>query len=135
MASSQRGSALARARAPRSVRPGGRALGPSDLGSSQRQSGRIEGRTGQTSRKDLTVFEIVFAETSALKDEKLCLATPSAHLFEGRFLEPSRACDLLLALSEVIGSRYYTPPAMVERLKAESDPVVTCSLNLSLIHI
>ena len=75
------------------------------------------------------MFEIVFAETSALKDEKLCLATPSAHLFEGRFLEPSRACDLLLALSEVIGSRYYTPPAMVERLKAESDPVVTCSLN------
>jgi SWIM zinc finger len=73
------------------------------------------------------VFEVAFAETSELKDQTLCLATSDAHLFEGRFTSPTRAADFLLALSQVVSSRFYTPPAMVARLIAESDPVVTCS--------
>ena len=73
------------------------------------------------------MLEVVFPDTSRLEDERLCFATSEAHLFEGRFTRPALAADLLLSLAQVVGSRFYTPPAMVARLVRESDPVITCA--------
>jgi SWIM zinc finger len=61
---------------------------------------------------------------------KLCLSSSAADVplfFEGRFTSPKNAAELLLALSQVVGSRFYTPPGMVARLIRESDPIVTCT--------
>ena len=75
------------------------------------------------------MLEVVFPDTSRLENERLCFATSEAHLFEGRFTRPALAADLLLSLAQVVGSRFYTPPAMVARLVRESDPVITCGLE------
>ena len=39
---------------------------------------------------------------------------------------PLRAADLLRGLVQVVQSRFYMPPAMLARILALADPVVTC---------
>ncbi|MCB1036271.1 MAG: SWIM zinc finger family protein [Acidobacteria bacterium] len=76
-----------------------------------------------------------YREESAVGREaggaRLSLATsggPSLHphFFTGRLRAPRATADLLLALAEVVKSRYYIPPAMLHRMLREADPVVTC---------
>ncbi|MFN3653403.1 MAG: SWIM zinc finger domain-containing protein [Armatimonadota bacterium] len=65
--------------------------------------------------------------------ERLFLATTSAPaagsplFFRGTLCQPRRTADLLLALARVVRTCFHVPPAMLARLIAESDPVVTCS--------
>lgn len=47
--------------------------------------------------------------------------------FRGTLRQPRLTADLLLALVRVVGSRYHIPPAMLARIIAEADPVVTCA--------
>jgi hypothetical protein len=63
---------------------------------------------------------------------RLHVATSATEIdcfFHGRFTAPKRAADLLLVLSQVVGSRFHTPPAMLARLLREADPVITCGLT------
>lgn len=63
---------------------------------------------------------------------RLHLATSALDVecfFHGRFTAPRRAADLLLALSQVVGSRFHIPAGMLARLLREADPVITCSLD------
>jgi hypothetical protein len=46
--------------------------------------------------------------------------------FRGTVLHPKRTADLLLAVVEVVQSRFHVPPAMLKRILAEADPVITC---------
>ncbi|MCH9648293.1 MAG: SWIM zinc finger domain-containing protein [Deltaproteobacteria bacterium] len=48
------------------------------------------------------------------------------HFFAGSLLSPRRTADFLLALYEVVQSRFYIPSAMLQRILREADPVVTC---------
>lgn len=66
------------------------------------------------------------------RDERLFLATSGgveAHpfFFRGALLEPRRTADLLLALVRTVQSRFHVPAAMLQKIIAMSDPVVTCS--------
>jgi hypothetical protein len=55
-----------------------------------------------------------------------CGGTEAApHFFRGRLVDPAQGAALLLAVSKVAQSRFYTPPAMVQRILREADPVVT----------
>ena len=56
--------------------------------------------------------------------------SPHPHFFEGRLRRPGRAADLLRGLVEVVQSRFYLPPAMMARIMAQADPVVTGSGDL-----
>lgn len=56
--------------------------------------------------------------------------SPHPHFFEGRLTRPGRAADLLRGLVEVVQSRFYLPPAMMARIMAQADPVVTGSGDL-----
>ncbi len=51
----------------------------------------------------------------------------SAHpyFFEGQLVRARLSALLLRAVSNVAGARYYTPPAMLQRILAAADPVVT----------
>lgn len=57
------------------------------------------------------------------------LSAPAATplFFRGALRSPRRTADLLLTLARVVRSRFHIPPAMLARLIAESDPVVTCA--------
>src|SRR5688572_1666307 len=77
-----------------------------------------------------------YSQPSALLSEgdleRLFLATTSAPetsplFFRGTLRQPRRTADLLLALSRVVRTRFHVPPAMLARILAEADPVVTCS--------
>jgi hypothetical protein len=50
----------------------------------------------------------------------------SAPFFSGCLTAPRRGADLALTLAQVVRTRYYTPPGMVQRLIQQSDPVITC---------
>jgi SWIM zinc finger len=50
----------------------------------------------------------------------------TAPFFSGCLVAPQRAADLALTIAEVVRTRYYTPPGMVQRLIQQSDPVITC---------
>ena len=52
---------------------------------------------------------------------------PSLLFFRGVLVQPRRTADLLLALSRVVRTRFHIPAAMLARIGAEADPVVTCS--------
>lgn len=52
-------------------------------------------------------------------------AEPNPYFFDGHFERPRRAADLLLCLHQVVQSRFYIPPAMLQRILREADPVVT----------
>src|SRR5258708_40019158 len=45
--------------------------------------------------------------------------------FRGRLVQPRRASDLLRGLVEVVRSRFHLPPALLARVLALADPVVT----------
>src|SRR6266481_5254423 len=46
--------------------------------------------------------------------------------FRGSILHPKRTADLLVAVVEVVQSRFHVPPAMLKRILTEADPVITC---------
>ncbi|MHB1561476.1 MAG: SWIM zinc finger family protein, partial [Isosphaeraceae bacterium] len=67
--------------------------------------------------------------TPAGMDLRLATSGPdegAADYFRGRLTRPRRAADLLRGLVEVVQSRFYIPPAMLSRILAMADPVVTC---------
>jgi hypothetical protein len=47
--------------------------------------------------------------------------------FRGRLVSPRRTTGLLLGVSKISGTRFYTPPNMLARILAAADPVVTSS--------
>ncbi len=47
------------------------------------------------------------------------------YFFEGMLLQPQATALMLLILSKVVSSRFYIPPAMLKRIIAERDPVIT----------
>jgi hypothetical protein len=47
------------------------------------------------------------------------------HFFRGRLKAPQRTAELLRGLVTVVQSRFFTPPAMLARILALADPVVT----------
>ncbi len=49
--------------------------------------------------------------------------------FEGDLANPRRAADLLRGVMTIVKTRFHIPPAMLSRILAESDPVVTCNDN------
>jgi hypothetical protein len=74
-----------------------------------------------------------YAENSALvhtRDAEMRLATSGGagdfpYFFQGALTQPRLTAQLLRALSKVVASRFHIPPAMLKRLIAQSDPVVT----------
>lgn len=69
-------------------------------------------------------------ETSGARPQ-LRLATsggvaPNPFFFQGKLLSPELSAQLLFTLSRVVGSRFYIPPAMLAKILALADPVVTC---------
>jgi SWIM zinc finger len=67
--------------------------------------------------------------TSAGMDLRLATSGPddnAAEYFRGKLTRPKRAADLLRGLVEVVQSRFYMPRAMLSRILALADPVVTC---------
>lgn len=51
----------------------------------------------------------------------------SPHFFSGHLVKPRRIANLLRGLMNIVRSRFHIPAAMLNRILAESDPVVTCS--------
>src|SRR5260370_7241642 len=49
----------------------------------------------------------------------------SPHFFKGKLLYPRRTADLLRGLLSIVQSRFYMPPAMLARILALADPIVT----------
>ncbi len=47
--------------------------------------------------------------------------------FRGTLAKPRLTADLLLALVRVVQSRFHIPAAMLTRILAAADPVVTCA--------
>lgn len=47
------------------------------------------------------------------------------YFFQGRLIQPRAAAQALRVLTKVVGSRFHMPPAMLRRVLAQSDPVVT----------
>lgn len=47
--------------------------------------------------------------------------------FKGELTYPYQTAKCLRALSNLVGSRFYIPPAMLERILREADPVITTS--------
>ena len=81
-------------------------------------------------------YRYPYASTAELLDGagRLHLATSgggtagpalSPFFFQGQLTEPAKAAPLLLAVAKVAQTRFYTPPAMVQRILREADPVVT----------
>ncbi len=78
--------------------------------------------------------EIRYDYGSRLDADRLLLATAcnsrkaaAPHFFSGRLVKPRRTAGLLRALMNIVRSRFHIPSAMLNRILAESDPVVTCS--------
>src|SRR5205814_2254917 len=46
--------------------------------------------------------------------------------FRGSVVHAKRTADLLLAVVEVVQSRFHVPPAMLARILIQADPVITC---------
>ncbi len=80
-------------------------------------------------------FEHVYAyqTPSTLNSEtgRLSLSTSSLgreqhpHFFVGQLREPKRIAQLLVALMQVVHARHHVPAAMLEKVLALSDPIVT----------
>jgi hypothetical protein len=49
------------------------------------------------------------------------------YFFRGRLARPKRTAELLRGLMQVVGARHHTPAAMLGRILALADPLVTCS--------
>jgi hypothetical protein len=54
----------------------------------------------------------------------------TAPFFSGFLAAPQRGADLALTLAQVVRTRFYTPPGMVQRLIQQRDPVITCGGGL-----
>jgi hypothetical protein len=66
------------------------------------------------------------------RQSRVRLATfggPEEHpyFFDGRLVQPRQTADLLRGLMEVVHARYHIPTAMLARILAAADPVVTSS--------
>src|SRR5947209_4302500 len=53
-------------------------------------------------------------------------ATAAAPFFRGYLTAPRRSADLALVPAHVVGTRFYKPPGMLQRLILQRDPVITC---------
>src|SRR6185312_2535530 len=80
-----------------------------------------------------TSFEHIerYANSSSVSASGIFLAASSssvstAPLFAGCLAAPRRGADLALTLAQIVRTRYYTPPGMLQRLIQQSDPVITC---------
>src|SRR5271154_1195018 len=51
------------------------------------------------------------------------------YFFTGRFQNPKQSADLLLALSAISRTRFFSPGELRERMLAAADPVVTSDGN------
>lgn len=78
--------------------------------------------------------EVRYEFESQLNGTQLLLATSTTtktsaapHFFTGRLVKPRRTAGLLRALMNIVKSRFHIPAAMLNRILAEADPVVTCS--------
>ncbi len=78
--------------------------------------------------------KIRYEHASRLDSGHLLLATSQGaehhaapHFFTGWLVKPRRAAGLLRALMNIVRSRFHLPAAMLNRILAESDPVVTSS--------
>jgi hypothetical protein len=49
------------------------------------------------------------------------------YFFRGDLVRPKRTAELLRGLMRVVQARYHVPAAMLERILAAADPIVTCS--------
>ncbi|MES9859244.1 MAG: SWIM zinc finger family protein [Candidatus Thiodiazotropha sp. 4PDIV1] len=54
----------------------------------------------------------------------------STTYFQGSILHPMEVARGLRAISIIVGSRFFIPPAMLERILREADPVVTSSRSM-----
>ena len=50
----------------------------------------------------------------------------SPHFFSGRFVNPKEAADILLFISALSRTRFFSPGELRQRMIAAADPVVTC---------
>ncbi len=78
--------------------------------------------------------EVRYNYLSRLDAGQLLLATSSIrkeatapHFFTGQLVKPQRTAGLLRALMSIVRSRFHIPAAMLSRVLAEADPVVTSS--------
>jgi len=72
-----------------------------------------------------------YAAPSSVSPAGIFLAASSSSasttpFFSGYLVAPQRSADLALTIAEVVRTRYYTPPGMLQRLIQQSDPVITC---------
>jgi len=84
-----------------------------------------------------TSFEHVdrYAASSSVSAAGIFLAASSSKpstvpFFDGCLAAPRRGADLLLTLAQIVRTRFYTPPGMVQRLIQQSDPVITCGSGM-----
>lgn len=78
-----------------------------------------------------------YAEASAVaregKGHRLLLATsapgdtPNPYHFAGLVTSPRRTAEAMLLVARVARTRFYVPPAMLAKILAAADPVVTCT--------
>jgi len=54
-------------------------------------------------------------------------AESNPYFFQGRLLNPRLTADLMLTVARVARTRFHIPPAMLARILAAADPVVTCT--------
>ena len=78
-------------------------------------------------------YSYPFASTLIPSDNNPCvkLATfggieKNPYFFDGKLQNPKRVADLLLALSSISRTRFFSPALIRERRLAAADPVVTC---------
>jgi hypothetical protein len=71
-----------------------------------------------------------YQQPSVVEPHRLSLVTsldhPAERFFEGHLLQPQRTAELLLGVTDVVRSRFHTPPAMMRRILLQADPVITC---------
>ncbi len=73
--------------------------------------------------------EVRYPHASRLDGSGLVLATSAGSIpfFSGQLVKPRRTAGLLRSLMNIVRSRFHIPAAMLARILAESDPVVTSS--------
>ena len=73
--------------------------------------------------------QTLYAGASLAERSGLTLVTEAGRAdsptFIGKLSDPARFAPLLLALGDVVKARHHVPPAMLRRILAEADPVVT----------
>lgn len=75
---------------------------------------------------------LLMLEASSKKQLRLATsggAAKNPHFFTGRFKSPKQSADLLIALSAISRTRFFSPGELRERMLAAADPVVTSDGN------